>query len=148
MTTTPQTTVTYSLEDILERIENKIDTRFEKVDRQLTEMNQRLTKLEVGQAELSGEIKAMDERLSGEIRAIDQRLSGDIKTLSEKVDGLGKRLDNQEFLNRGVVVAVLAALIAGTAKLFGVLPKGWFLRLGAIALVNYREQSSDRPDSI
>ena len=124
MTTTPQTTVTYSLEDILERIENKIDTRFEKVDRQLTEMNQRLTKLEVGQAELSGEIKAMDERLSGEIRAIDQRLSGDIKTLSEKVDGLGKRLDNQEFLNRGVVVAVLAALIAGTAKLFGVLPKG------------------------
>jgi hypothetical protein len=32
-------------------------------------------------------------------------------------------LDNQEFLNRGVVVAVLAALIAGAAKLFGVLPK-------------------------
>jgi predicted nuclease with TOPRIM domain len=113
MTTTPKTTVTYSLEDILERIENKMDARFEKVDSQLTEMNQRLTKLEVGQAELSGEIKALDERLSG-----------DIKTLSEKVDGIGKRLDNQEFLNRGVVVAVLAALIAGTAKLFGVLPKG------------------------
>jgi hypothetical protein len=44
--------------------------------------------------------------------------------LSEKVDGLGKRLDNQEFLNRGFVVAVLAALIAGGAKLFGFLPKG------------------------
>jgi hypothetical protein len=124
MTTTPKTTVTYSLEDILERIENKMDARFEKVDRQLTEMNQRLMKLEVGQAELSGDIKALDERLSGEIKAIDERLSGDIKTLSAKVDGLGKRLDNQEFLNRGVVVAVLAALIAGAAKLFGVLPKG------------------------
>jgi chromosome segregation ATPase len=146
MTTTQQTTVTYSLEDILARIENKIDTRFEKVDRQLTEVNQRLTKLEIGQAELSGEIKALDERLSGEIKALDEklsgeikalderlsgevkamdeRLSGNIKTLSEKVDGLGKRLDNQEFLNRGVVVAVLAALIAGGAKLLGVLPKG------------------------
>jgi hypothetical protein len=124
MTTTPKTTVTYSLEDILERIENKMDARFEKVDRQLTEMNQRLMKLEVGQAELSGDIKALDERLSGEIKALDERLSGDIKTLSEKVDGLGKRLDNQEFLNRGVVVAVLAALIAGGAKLFGFLPKG------------------------
>jgi chromosome segregation ATPase len=123
MTTTPKTTVTYSLEDILERIENKMDARFEKVDRQLTEMNQRLMKLEVGQAELSGDIKALDERLSGEIKAIDERLSGDIKTLSAKVDGLGKRLDNQEFLNRGVVVAVLAALIAGGAKLFGFLPK-------------------------
>jgi chromosome segregation ATPase len=124
MTTTPKTTVTYSLEDILERIENKMEAGFEKVDRQLTEMNQRLMKLEVGQAELSGDIKALDERLSGEIKALDERLSGDIKTLSEKVDGLGKRLDNQEFLNRGVVVAVLAALIAGGAKLFGFLPKG------------------------
>jgi chromosome segregation ATPase len=85
-----------------------MDARFEKVDRQLTEMNQRLMKLEVGQAELSGDIKALDERLSGEIKALDERLSGDIKTLSAKVDGLGKRLDNQEFLNRGVVVAVLA----------------------------------------
>jgi hypothetical protein len=89
----------------------------------------------VGQAELSGDIKALDERLSGDIKALDERLSGEIKTLderlsgniktlSEKVDGLGKRLDNQEFLNRGVVVAVLAALIAGGAKLFGFLPKG------------------------
>jgi chromosome segregation ATPase len=124
MTTTPKITVTYSLEDILARIEDKMDARFEKVDRQLTEINQRLTKLEVGQAELSGDIKALDERLSGEIKALDERLSWDIKTLSAKVDGLGKRLDNQEFLNRGVVVAVLAALIAGAAKLFGVLPKG------------------------
>jgi chromosome segregation ATPase len=123
MTTTPKTTVTYSIEDILARIEDKIDARFEKVDRQLTEINQRLTKLEVGQAELSGDIKALDERLSGEIKALDERLSGDIKTLSAKVDGLGKRLDNQEFLNRGVVVAVLAALIAGGAKLFGFFPR-------------------------
>ncbi|MGL5035992.1 MAG: DUF4164 domain-containing protein, partial [Microcystaceae cyanobacterium] len=116
MTTTPKTTIAYSLEDILERIENKMDARFEKIDRQFerienkmdsqfAEVNQRLTKLEVGQAELSGEIKAVDERLSGDIKALDQRLSGNIKTLSEKVDGLGKRLDNQEFLNRGVVVA-------------------------------------------
>ena len=123
MTTTPKTTVTYSLEDILARIEDKMDARFEKIDRQFerlenkmdsqfAEVNQRLTKLEVGQAELSGDIKALDERLSGEI-----------KTLEGKVDGLGKRLDNQEFLNRGVVVAVLAALIAGGAKLFGFLPK-------------------------
>ncbi|MFM7382542.1 MAG: hypothetical protein ACKO1W_05770, partial [Microcystaceae cyanobacterium] len=69
-------------------------------------------------------IKALDERLSGEIKALDERLSGEIKALEGKVDRLGKRLDNQEFLNRGVVVAVLAALIAGAAKLFGVLPKG------------------------
>ena len=94
MTTTPKTMITYSIEDILTRLEDKIEARFEKVDQQLerldqkmdrqfTEVNQRLNKLEVGQAELSGEIKALES----------------------KVDGIGKRLDNQEFLNRGVVVA-------------------------------------------
>ncbi|MFM7577181.1 MAG: DUF4164 domain-containing protein [Microcystaceae cyanobacterium] len=124
MTTTPKTMITYSIEDILTRLEDKIDARFgkvdqqlerldQKMDRQFAEVNQRLNKLEVGQAELSGEIKALDERLSGEIKALEN-----------KVDGIGKRLDNQEFLNRGVVVAVLAALIAGGAKLFGFLPKG------------------------
>jgi hypothetical protein len=124
MTTTPKMTVTYSIEDILARIEDKMEARFEKIDRQLerleskmdtrfAEVDQRLNKLEVGQAELSGEIKALDERLSGQIQ-----------TLDAKVDGLGKRLDNQEFLNRGVAVAVLAALLAGSAKLFGFLPRG------------------------
>ncbi|MFM7381716.1 MAG: DUF4164 domain-containing protein, partial [Microcystaceae cyanobacterium] len=108
MTTTPKTMITYSIEDILTRLEDKIEARFEKLDarfdkidarfekvdqqlerldqkmdRQFTEVSQRLNKLEVGQAELSGEIKALES----------------------KVDGIGKRLDNQEFLNRGVVVA-------------------------------------------
>jgi hypothetical protein len=64
-------------------------------------------KLEIGQAELSGEIKALDKKLSGEI-----------KTLDEKVGGIDKRLDNQEFVNRGVLVA----LISGAVELFGWFP--------------------------
>jgi hypothetical protein len=92
-----------------------------------------LLKLEVGQAELAGEIKAVserlsgeikaiderlsgdikarDERLSGEIKAVDERLSGDIKILNTTVAGIGKRIDNAEFLNRGVAVAVFWGLI-------------------------------------
>ncbi len=35
--------------------------------------------------------------------------------MEEKVDGLGKRLENQEFISRGVLVAILG----GFAKLFG-----------------------------
>lgn len=67
----------------------------------------RLNKLEVGQAEIKGEIKAIDERLSGQIKATDEKLSGQIKTLDEKVSGqkeaidtktdqLEKRISNQE----------------------------------------------------
>ena len=117
MTTTP-TTVSYTLEDVLDRFEQKMDRQFaevnkqfaevnQKMDRQFTEVNkqfvevnQKLNKLEIGQVELSGEIK----------------------TLDEKVSGIDKRLDNQEFINRGVLVALIVALIGGAAKLFGWLP--------------------------
>jgi hypothetical protein len=53
---------------------------------------------------------------------LDEKLSGEIKTLHEKVTGIDKRLDNQEFINRGVVGAVLETVIGGAAKLFGFLP--------------------------
>ena len=132
MTNTP-TTLTYTLEEVLSRFEQKMDRRFaeieQKMDRQFADINQkidrlfsevnqklekideRLTKLEIGQALLSGEIKALDEKFTGEI-----------KTLDEKVSGISKRLDNQEFINRGILVSVIIALIGGAAKLFDLLP--------------------------
>jgi hypothetical protein len=51
-----------------------------------------------------------------------ERLTGQIKTLDEKVSGIGKRVENQEFLNSGVLTALIVALIAGAAKIFGWLP--------------------------
>ena len=68
-------TVTYSLEAVLTRIESKID----KID-------ERLTKLEIGQAELKAELK------------------GDIKVLDEKIEGLTVRVGYQEFTNRGILI--------------------------------------------
>jgi predicted nuclease with TOPRIM domain len=79
-------TVTYSLEAVLERIEGKIDR-----------MDERLTKLEVGQADLRGDIKALDE----------------------KINGLTARVANQEFTNRRILIALVVALIGGAAKAFG-----------------------------
>ncbi len=128
MTANPPT-ITYTLEEFLSRFEQKIDRQFaevnqkfsevnQKMDRQFTEINQklekiddRLSKLEIGQEKLSGAIKALDEKFTGEI-----------KTLDEKVSGISKRLDNQEFINRGIVVSVIIALIGGAAKLFDILP--------------------------
>jgi peptidoglycan hydrolase CwlO-like protein len=57
-------TVTYSLEAVLTRIEGKID----KID-------ERLTKLEIGQAQIKGEIKALDERLTAEIKGLTARVA-------------------------------------------------------------------------
>ncbi|MCA2640188.1 MULTISPECIES: DUF4164 domain-containing protein [unclassified Microcystis] len=86
-------TVTYSLEAVLTRIESKID----KID-------ERLTKLEIGQAELKAELK------------------GDIKVLDEKIEGLTVRVGYQEFTNRGILIALVVAVLGGAAKLFGFFP--------------------------
>ena len=43
-------------------------------------------------------------------------------TLDEKITGIDKRLDNQEFINRGILVGIILALFAGVVKLFGFFP--------------------------
>jgi hypothetical protein len=53
---------------------------------------------------------------------MEEKLSGQINVVDEKVTGLGKRLDFQEFVNRGILTALIVALIAGAAKYFGFMP--------------------------
>ncbi|MFM6896386.1 MAG: DUF4164 domain-containing protein [Microcystis panniformis] len=104
-------TVTYSLEAVLTRIESKIDSlekrmneRFDKVDERFDKVEDRLTKVEIGQAELKAELK------------------GDIKVLDEKIEGLTARVGYQEFTNRGILIALVVAVLGGAAKLFGFFP--------------------------
>ena len=90
-------TVKYSLEDILKKIDDKLDRmeeastrRFEKLESKLDNLQKDVTDLKVGQAKLE-----------------------------EKVEGLTKRLDYQEFINRGVVIGLIVALLGGLAKMLG-----------------------------
>ena len=55
-------TVTYSLEAVLTRIEGKIDSYQKDVSQKFDKIEERLTKLEIGQSELKGDIKALDSK--------------------------------------------------------------------------------------
>ena len=67
-------------------------------------------KIEAIDKKLSGQIESVDEKLSGQIKAVDEKLSGQIKGLDTKVDQLEKRIGNQEFTNRGVLVGLILVL--------------------------------------
>ena len=97
-------TVTYSLEAVLTRIEGKIDSLQRDVNQKFDKIDERLTKVEIGQSEIRGDIKALDDRLTTEIK------------------GLTARVANQEFTNRGILIALVVAILGGAAKLFGFLP--------------------------
>ncbi|AVQ73673.1 hypothetical protein MTo_00224 [Microcystis aeruginosa NIES-1211] len=59
----PNETVTYSLEAVLTRIEGKIDSYQKDVSQKFDKIEERLTKLEIGQSELRGDIKALDSKV-------------------------------------------------------------------------------------
>jgi chromosome segregation ATPase len=56
-------TVTYSLEAVLTRIEGKIDSLQKDVSQKFDKIEERLNKLEVGQAKLTEKVEGIDNRL-------------------------------------------------------------------------------------
>jgi len=53
---------------------------------------------------------------------MEERLSGQINLLDEKVSGLDKRIENQEFTSRGILIGLIVVVLGGAAKVFGFLP--------------------------
>lgn len=94
-------TIETDLSKILERIEAKIDGVAKDV-----------TDIKIDLATTKAELK-------GEINTLRTELKGEIKSLDEKVDGLSKRVDSVDFINRGVFVALIIAILGGFAKIFG-----------------------------
>ncbi len=74
----------------IEEILKGIETKFDKIDGKLDKLSHDATDLKVGLAELKTE-----------------------------VNGISKRLDNQEFITRGVLIALIVAILGGLAKLLG-----------------------------
>jgi hypothetical protein len=74
----------------IKSLDLKIEQRFDKVD-------ERLNKLEIGQADIKGDIKSLDT----------------------KTEQLDKRIGNVEFANRGILIGLVVVILGGAVKLFG-----------------------------
>ena len=74
------------------------------------------------------DIKEYLDKINQRLERIEQILHNELTglkvgqaRLEEKVDSVGKRLENQEFISRGVLVALIVTIIGGFAKLFGLI---------------------------
>jgi len=123
-------TVTYSLEEFLVRFEQRIDKQFaevnQKMDKQFAEVNQKMDKqfAEVNQ-KMDKQFAEVNQKMDKQFAEVNQKLNKlevNQVELSTKVSGIDKRLDNQEFINRSVLVAVILALVGAAARFFGLLP--------------------------
>lgn len=92
--------VEYSIKELFD----KLDSRFDKIDKRFDKVDERFEKLET-------KIDGISENVA--------ELKTEVKVLDEKLIGINSRLDTQEFINRGVVLGLLLAVLGGFAKLFG-----------------------------
>ena len=104
--------ISTDLGKILERIEDKIDN-FQK------DVNGKIDTL---QKDVNGKIDTLQKDVNNKFDTLQKDVT-DLKVgqarLEEKVEGLSKRIDNQEFLSRGVLIGLIVAIAGGAAKLFG-----------------------------
>ncbi|MGQ9837874.1 MAG: hypothetical protein ACUVRV_07880 [Cyanobacteriota bacterium] len=83
-------------------LDKKMDTQFAALDKKADALDKRM---EVGFTEVRGEFKGID----GDLRRVEE-------TLATRIDGINKRVDNQEFFNRGVLVAAIGGTLGAVAK--------------------------------
>ena len=94
-----------------------------RINAKLDGIGDRLNKLEVGQAEIKGDIKAIDERLSGQIKTLDEKISGQKEASNTKSDQLEKRISNQEFFNRIIGGSLVVSILGGIIGFFWMVSK-------------------------
>jgi uncharacterized protein Yka (UPF0111/DUF47 family) len=73
-------------------------------------------KVDAGLGNLDRKIEVNHTELKGEIRRLEEKIDGIESKLETKIDGIGKRLDQQEFISRGAVVALIGGSGAGLVK--------------------------------
>ncbi len=75
-------------------------------------------------ADILGQINQKLDRLSEDVTDLkvgQAKIEGKLEVLDTKVEQLDKRIGNQEFTNRGVLIGLVIAILGGAAKLFGLM---------------------------
>ena len=75
-------------------------------------------------ADILGQINQKLDRLSEDVTDLkvgQAKIEGKIQALDTKVEQLDKRIGNQEFTNRGVLIGLVVVILGGAAKLFGLM---------------------------
>lgn len=119
-------TIEYDLKEILTRLEgrfDKLETKIDRLDEKIDKVAENLSDFKIKVAEDNGALRSDTNAGFGELRTdltrVENSLKGEIEVLAEKVDGLSKRVDTQEFINRGVIIGLILAVLGGFAKVFG-----------------------------
>lgn len=111
--------IEYDLKEILTRLETKFDKLEGKVDKLGTDFADLKIKIAEDFGSLRSEMTKNNSSLRADLVRVETTLKSEIEVLSGNVDNIVKRIDTQEFINRGVIIGLILAVLGGFAKVFG-----------------------------
>ncbi|MEM9274827.1 MAG: hypothetical protein AAGA80_17975 [Cyanobacteria bacterium P01_F01_bin.143] len=76
-----------------------------------------LSDIKNDQKEILKQISGLKDDISG-LKVEMTEIRGDIKSLNTKVEQLDKRIANQEFTNRGVLIGLILAFVGSVVSMF------------------------------
>ena len=88
--------VEYDLKEILTKLDSRFETLETKLENRFEKLETKLDKVIVDVAEVKTNLVRVEATFKGEIEG-----------LSKDIQGISKRLDGQEFINRGVAIGLL-----------------------------------------
>ncbi|MFQ3614900.1 MAG: hypothetical protein SNJ68_14495 [Cyanobacteriota bacterium] len=119
------------IKDLILALDKKLDGFDRKFETQIADLKSEISlartelqaEISLARTELQAEISLARTELHAEIslaRAETQQakteIEGKIAEISGKIDGYGKRLDQQEFISRGAVLALVVGVASGFIK--------------------------------
>ncbi|MCJ2543040.1 hypothetical protein [Thermostichus vulcanus] len=98
-------------------LEAKIDLTRNELEAKINlTRNELEAKIDLSRKELEAKIDLSRTELEAKISLAQTGLEGKIAELSGKMDGYGKRLEQQEFVSRGAIVALVVGVVSGFIK--------------------------------
>ena len=116
------------LKDILLKLDNKLDhlqsdmTEVKISVAELKKDNQRLEeKIDSTAKSLEDKIENTNNKIDTTAKSLEDKIDATNKNLSDNIQNLGKRVDNSEFINRGIFVGLILTILGGFAKFLGII---------------------------
>ena len=115
--------MTTTTDNDLKALKDFIGEQFKQVNREIGKLNGEVGKLNGEVSKLNGEVGKLNEevgKLKGNIDTLDQNVNElrvDISSIKTELTGNNKRLENLEFTNRGIFIAIVAGLTVGLVKI-------------------------------
>jgi chromosome segregation ATPase len=109
-------TIEVNIADILNRLENKIDSLNDKIDNVSHQLENKIDNVS---HQMKTEVKTLNDKIDNLSKDVNEVNVG-VAKLNESKENFSKRLDNVEFTNRGIFVvfaSILIGLVVSAVKI-------------------------------